>query len=121
MSIDYVPTTWEIVFNARNVMRRGSYTLQLALASSSFAEIQVRVNEQNGRGPHFSTGRIGRDNAIARHGIHGLYRLYSVSISGSQLVEGRNTIYLRQARGANPFTGVLYDYIRLEAPPTPHN
>ncbi|XP_057807279.1 probable rhamnogalacturonate lyase B isoform X2 [Salvia miltiorrhiza] len=119
---EYVPTTWQIVFNARNVMRRGSYTLRLALASSSFAEIEVWINNQiNGRGPQFSTGRIGRDNAIARHGIHGLYRLYSVSIWGSELVEGRNTIYLRQARGANPFTGVLYDYIRLEAPPQPHN
>ncbi|KAL1566779.1 rhamnogalacturonan endolyase [Salvia divinorum] len=114
---EYVPTTWQIVFYLRKVVRRGSYTLRVALASSSFAEIQVGINNNNNQHPHFSTGRIGRDNAIARHGIHGLYKLYSVTISGCQLVEGRNTIYLRQARGGNPFTGVLYDYIRLEAPP----
>ncbi|KAG6387599.1 hypothetical protein SASPL_152791 [Salvia splendens] len=55
--------------------------LRVALASSSFAEIQVGINNNNQR-PHLSTGRIGRDNAIARHGIHGLYKLYSVTISG---------------------------------------
>lgn len=116
---NYVPTTWRIVFEARNVERRGTYTLRLALASASFAEIQVWINNGNRGSPRFSTGRIGRDNAIARHGIHGLYRLYSVNISGYELVEGRNTIYLRQGRGMNPFIGVLYDYIRLEAP-APH-
>lgn len=66
--------------------------------------------------PHFSTGKIGRDNAIARHGIHGRYWLYGVDIAGSQLVEGENTIYLKQATGNNPFVGAMYDYIRLEAP-----
>lgn len=115
MNKEYVPTTWQIVFNLRNVVRRGSYTLRVALASSSYADIHVGIN--NNQQSHFSTGRIGRDNAIARHGIHGLYKLYSVTISGCQLVEGRNTIYLRQSRGGNPFTGVLYDYIRLEGPP----
>lgn len=112
----YAPTAWQILFNARDVIRRGSYTLRLALASANFAEIQVWINRHSGVGPHFSTGMTGRDNAIARHGIHGLYRLYSVSISGSQLIEGRNTIYLRQARGSLPFVGAMYDYIRLEAP-----
>lgn len=115
---NYVPTTWQIVFDARNVVRRGTYTLRLALASASFADIQVWINNRDGHSPRFSTGMIGRDNAIARHGIHGLYRLYNVSISGYELVEGRNTIYLRQGRGMNPFVGVLYDYIRLEAPAT---
>lgn len=117
----YVPTTWRIVFNARNVSRRGRYTLRVALASASFAEIKVYINSQiNGRRPQFSTGRIGRDNAIARHGIHGLYRLYSVNVWGYQLVEGTNTIYLTQSRASNPFVGVMYDYIRFEAPPQLH-
>ncbi|KAH6837516.1 Rhamnogalacturonate lyase family protein [Perilla frutescens var. hirtella] len=118
---NYVPTTWQIVFNAKNVIRRGIYTMRITLASANFGEIQVWINRHNGLPPHFSTGMIGKDNAIARHGIHGLYRLYNVTISGSQLVEGRNTIYLRQARGSNPFVGVLYDYLRLEAPrPQPY-
>ncbi|KAG6403294.1 hypothetical protein SASPL_135511 [Salvia splendens] len=111
----YLATTWKIVFNVKNVMSRGTYTLQLALASASYAEIQVGVNDR----PYFTTGKIGKENVIARHGIHGLYRLFSVKILGSLLVEGTNTVYLRQLRGGNPFFGVLYDYIRLEAPPLP--
>ncbi|KAF1002549.1 hypothetical protein AG4045_001550 [Apium graveolens] len=66
--------------------------------------------------PHFTTGLIGQDNAIARHGIHGLYRLYSVNVWGSLLLEGRNVIYLTQAVGGRPFRGIMYDYIRLEQP-----
>ncbi|GFP94449.1 rhamnogalacturonate lyase [Phtheirospermum japonicum] len=113
----YTPTIWRISFDARNVSRTGAYTLRLALASANLAEIQVWINNPNGRRPHFTTGQIGRDNTIARHGIHGRYWLYSVNISGFQLVQGRNTIYLKQARSTGPFTGVLYDYIRLEGPP----
>ncbi|PIN23675.1 Rhamnogalacturonan endolyase [Handroanthus impetiginosus] len=113
----YTPTTWRISFDVRNVSRTGNYTLRLALASANFAEIQVWTNNPNPRRPIFTTGRIGRDNAIARHGIHGQYHLYSVNLSGFQLVNGRNTIYLKQARALGPFTGVLYDYIRLEGPP----
>ncbi|KAL1566777.1 rhamnogalacturonan endolyase [Salvia divinorum] len=119
VNTSYVPTTWQIVFNTSDVIRRGRYTLRIALASANMAEIQVRINKFKGVRPHFSTGLIGKDNAIARHGIHGLYRLYSVTISGSQLVEGTNTIYLRQSRPASPFIGTMYDYIRLEAPPQP--
>lgn len=117
----YVPTTRQIVFNTKNVTRNESYTLRIALASATLAEIQVYINNENNRRPHFSTGKIGRDNAIARHGIHGLYNLYNVNISGSQLVEGRNTVYLRQSRGTYPFIGVMYDYIRLEGPPQAQN
>ncbi|KAL0379034.1 UNVERIFIED_CONTAM: hypothetical protein Sradi_3208900 [Sesamum radiatum] len=114
---NYVPTTWKILFDVRDVIREGQYTLRIALASASLAEIQVWINDQHTRPPHFTTRRIGRDNAIARHGIHGKYWLYRVAISGFQLVNGKNTIYLRQARGSNPFIGVMYDYIRLEGPP----
>ena len=116
MNTSYVPTVWRIVFNTSEVIRRGRYTLRIALASSNMAEIQVRINKFKGTRPHFSTGLIGKDNAIARHGIHGLYRLYNVTVLGSQLVEGTNTIYLRQSRPSSPFIGVMYDYIRLEAP-----
>lgn len=77
---------------------------------------QVWINNRNSSTPHFRTGRIGRDNAIARHGIHGKYWVYSVNVVGSQLLEGRNSIYLKQATGKTPFAGVMYDYIRLEAP-----
>ncbi|KAH6784507.1 Rhamnogalacturonate lyase family protein [Perilla frutescens var. hirtella] len=113
----YEPTTWQIRFRLKTISRDGDYTLRIALASATMANIQVWVNHVNGSGPHFTTGRIGRDNAIARHGIHGKYWLYTVDISGNQLVHGNNIIYLKQATfKTSPFAGVMYDYIRLEAP-----
>ncbi|KAG9149624.1 hypothetical protein Leryth_023237 [Lithospermum erythrorhizon] len=113
----YVPTTWQIIFNLDSVDSTGDYTLQLALASANEAELQVRINDEDAETPHFTTGLIGHDNAIARHGIHGLYWLYGVNISPSQLSEGSNAIFLTQARGLSPWRGVMYDYIRLEGPP----
>ncbi|GER47099.1 rhamnogalacturonate lyase family protein [Striga asiatica] len=113
---NYMPTTWRIVFDARKVRTTETYTLRLALASASLAELQVWINNPNSHQPHFTTGKIGRDNTIARHGIHGKYWLYEVNLSGYQLVNGNNTIYLKQARTSGPFAGVLYDYIRLEGP-----
>ena len=77
------------------------------------------MNDPNSNRPLFTTGLIGRDNAVARHGIHGLYWLYNVDIAGSKLIEGDNTIYLTQPRCQSPFQEILYDYIRLEGPPTP--
>ncbi|CAN8276523.1 unnamed protein product [Cochlearia groenlandica] len=112
----YVPTTWQIKFQLPYVnWRGGSYTLQLALASAARANLQVRFNTEFSR-PFFATGDIGRDNAIARHGIHGVYRLYSINVPGRLLRTGTNTIYLRQAKAQGPFEGLMYDYIRLEAP-----
>lgn len=82
---------------------------------------KVRINDPEGDNPLFSTGEIGDDNAIARHGIHGLYWLFTVDIPGDQLVEGEiNTIYLTQSKNSSPFQGIMYDYIRLEAP-SPEN
>lgn len=79
---------------------------------------QVRVNDPNTNRPLFTTGLIGRDNAIARHGIHGLYWLYHVNIPATKLLEGENTIFLKQPRCQSPFQGFMYDYIRLEGPPS---
>ncbi|KAL6518612.1 hypothetical protein OROGR_019114 [Orobanche gracilis] len=114
----YIPT-WKIVFNLTNVDESANYTLQLALASVTDAELQVRIHDETTEEtPHFSTGLIGKDNAIARHGIHGLYWLYSVDIPSSLLVGSTNTIFLTQSRGSSPWRGIMYDYIRLEAPPS---
>ncbi|XP_057448590.1 rhamnogalacturonate lyase B-like [Lotus japonicus] len=115
----FQPTTWEIVFQLQNNTLKGKYTLQLALASASNAEVQVWFNGWNADYPYFTTGEIGNDSAIARHGIHGLHRLYSINVASDQLVTGKNTIYLRQSIATSPFQGVMYDYIRLESPPTP--
>uniref|UniRef100_A0A5B6ZSC2 rhamnogalacturonan endolyase n=1 Tax=Davidia involucrata TaxID=16924 RepID=A0A5B6ZSC2_DAVIN len=112
----YKATTWQILFELKTVNKAAIYTLQLALASANAAELQVRVNNQQAKTPLFTTGLIGKDNAIARHGIHGLYWLYSVKVSGPLLVNGRNTIFLTQSRASNMFQGLMYDYIRLEGP-----
>ncbi|KAM0971062.1 hypothetical protein ACFX2A_019349 [Malus domestica] len=113
----YEPTTWKILFELQNLTNPGNYTLQLALASATNAEVQVRFNNQSAFPPHFTTGPIGRDNAVARHGIHGLYWLFSIIVPSYQLREGNNAIYLTQLRSLGTFEGVMYDYIRLEVPP----
>ncbi|CAK9186567.1 unnamed protein product [Ilex paraguariensis] len=115
----YKATTWRIKFKLDNIdQAAGTYTLHLALASANSSELQVRINDPEANPPHFSSGLIGSDNAIARHGIHGLYWLFSVDIQSAQLMQEDNTIYLTQARDTTPFQGVMYDYIRLEGPPS---
>ncbi|KAG9135726.1 hypothetical protein Leryth_002445 [Lithospermum erythrorhizon] len=112
----YVPTTWQIKFPLANI--RGTYTLRIALASATYAELRVWINDPHAMYPIFKTDRfIGRDNAIARHGIHGLYWLYQVDLPASSLVNGINTLYFKQTVGGS-FNGVMYDYIRLEGPPS---
>ncbi|XP_027909278.1 uncharacterized protein LOC114168587 [Vigna unguiculata] len=115
----FVPTTWQIQFQLENIIKGANYTLQLALASATNSELEVRINKPNSNPPYFSSqDLIGSDNAIARHGIHGLYKLYSVGVNSNQLVKGKNTIYLTQSNAKTPFEGIMYDYIRLETPPT---
>ncbi|XP_044488224.1 probable rhamnogalacturonate lyase B [Mangifera indica] len=113
----YEATTWQIMFELPYVDNQGNYTLQVALASATDSELQVRFNDANVQKPHFTTGSVGKDNAIARHGIHGLYRFYSINVPSDKLYRGNNTIYLTQSRSRSPFQGILYDYIRLEGPP----
>ncbi|XVF61482.1 hypothetical protein PTKIN_Ptkin08bG0133200 [Pterospermum kingtungense] len=113
----YRPTTWQIKFNLENLNKSGNYTFQLALAAATYAELEIRFNNPNAVEPYFTTTRIGADNAIARHGIHGLYRLYSINVpAGNTLQNGENTIFLTQTRSQDAFKGVMYDYIRLEGP-----
>ncbi|CAJ2643126.1 unnamed protein product [Trifolium pratense] len=115
----YQGTTWQIKFKLDNVNKKSIYKLRVALASATYSELQVRVNDPKANRPLFSSGLIGKDNSIARHGIHGLYWLYNVNIPGNLLVEGdSNTIFLTQSRGNGPFQAIMYDYIRLEGPPT---
>lgn len=64
----------------------------------------------------FEVMNLGNDNTICRHGIHGLYRLFSIDVSSSLLIKGDNSIFLTQARGGDALCAILYDYLRLEAP-----
>ncbi|XP_062164113.1 probable rhamnogalacturonate lyase B [Alnus glutinosa] len=114
----YQGTTWQIKFKLDDVDRNGTYKLRVAIASATISELQVRVNDPKANPPLFSSGLIGRDNSIARHGIHGLYWLYNVDVPGARLVEGDNIVFLTQPRSTSPFQGIMYDYLRLEGPPS---
>ncbi|KAL5559919.1 hypothetical protein UlMin_036130 [Ulmus minor] len=111
-------TTWQVRFKLDNVDRNSTYKLRVAIASAALAEMQVRFNDPKSRRPLFTSGLIGRDNSVARHGIHGLYWLYNINVPGAQLVEGDNTLFLTQPRCQSPFQGLMYDYIRFEGPPS---
>ncbi|KAH0695015.1 hypothetical protein KY290_023277 [Solanum tuberosum] len=113
----YIPTTWQILFDLSTVDPSGTYTLHIALASATSSHLLGRINNPIRPRPTFQTPGIGQSNAIARHGIHGLYSLFTFEIPGYNLQIGENIIYLTQARGGSPFNGVMYDYIRLEGPP----
>ncbi|KAF3324877.1 Rhamnogalacturonate lyase [Carex littledalei] len=110
--------TWQIKFQLETVRQNATYKLRVALASAALSELQVRFNGATTNRPHFTTGLIGRDNSIARHGIHGLYWLYNIDVQSGWLVQGENIIFLTQNRTQSPFQGIMYDYIRMEGPPT---
>ncbi|CAN0925759.1 Rhamnogalacturonate lyase, partial [Linum grandiflorum] len=76
----YNSTTWKIVFNLSEVSPTGNYTLQIALAAAEMTNTFVYVNDVDAKRPHYATGTVGTDNAIARHGNHGLYRFFSGSL-----------------------------------------
>ncbi|XP_071722409.1 uncharacterized protein [Rutidosis leptorrhynchoides] len=115
----YEATTWQIKFQLEYPDQNGTYKLRIALATANSAELQVRINNPSVTDdPLFTTGQIGFDNTIGRHGIHGLYRLYGVEIPGKMLDDGENTIFLTQAISTSALQGVMYDYIRLEGPST---
>ncbi|KAM3327860.1 rhamnogalacturonate lyase-like [Capsicum galapagoense] len=112
----FSPTTWQILFNLKNVNNKGTYHLHIALASAAYAHLQVWINTPSKPRPWFDSSKIGNSNAIARHGIHGLYTLFNIEFPGTQLHVGENIIYLKQASIDTPFNGFMYDYIRLEGP-----
>ena len=70
----------------------------------------------------FTTPEMGDDNAVARHGIHGLQWSLEFAIGGHLLLQGDNAIDIKvaQAGAGGPaaarIAGVMYDYIRLEGP-----
>lgn len=79
-------------------------------------QCKLAVNKNDFKKPVFDTMQYGRDNAIARHSNHGLYKLWSIDVDPKLLRVGQNSFFLRQRKATGPFTGVMYDYLRLEAP-----
>ncbi|XP_060185880.1 uncharacterized protein LOC132615317 [Lycium barbarum] len=112
----FSPTTWQISFDLKNVDPAGTYYLRISLASASYAHLLVWINTPSKPRPWFDSSQVGLSNAIARHGIHGLYMIFNIEFPGTQLHVGENIIYLKQASVYGPFTGLMYDYIRLEGP-----
>lgn len=43
--------------------------------------------------------------------------MYSIDIPSDLLTIGSNTMFLKQSRGSSSWSGIMYDYIRLEGPP----
>ncbi|KAF8652226.1 hypothetical protein HU200_062861 [Digitaria exilis] len=119
---DTVPTTWQIRFSLNPVAADSTYTLRIALAASQTCRLQVQVNGgvKGGDQGVFTTPEMGDDNAIARHGIHGLQWSLEFAIPGHLLVQGNNTIDMRVAQTGEAATakiaGVMYDYLRMEGP-----
>ncbi|KAK3118796.1 hypothetical protein QOZ80_9BG0708030 [Eleusine coracana subsp. coracana] len=117
---DNMPTTWQIQFTLDKVVADGIYTLRVALSASERCRLQVQVNRGAATSGDFITPEMGDDNAIARHGIHGLQWSFEFAIRGLLLLQGDNIIYINLIpvgrRGPSNIAGVIYDYIRLEAP-----
>nr|XP_017237060.1 PREDICTED: probable rhamnogalacturonate lyase B isoform X2 [Daucus carota subsp. sativus] len=111
----YYPSTWRIKFNLKSVAT-GIYKLRLATASVNRSDLEVHVNHRDNHHQVFEVQMLGMDNAVCRHGIHGLYRLFNIDVSSELLTVGDNSILLTQAREGDALCGVLYDYLRLEAP-----
>lgn len=82
-------------------------------------KVQVNGGAKGGEGV-FMTPEMGDDNAIARHGIHGLQWSLKFAIPGHLLIPGNNTINMRVSQTGEAATakiaGVMYDYIRMEGP-----
>lgn len=144
----YIPSTWEIRFNLKSVtVGTYKLRLSIASATRTDLEVdpslhhlkmtslnspnlfrftqraktnqlQVYVNQMNAQQLVLQVMNLGADNTVCRHGIHGLYQLFSVDIPSTLLINGDNCMFLKQARGGDALCGVLYDYVRLEAPPT---
>ncbi|KAL5775330.1 hypothetical protein ACOSP7_012887 [Xanthoceras sorbifolium] len=111
----YLPTTWTIKFNLDSVIN-GVYKLRLAIASTTRSDLMIYVNYINQYHLVFQEMNLGMDNTVCRHGIHGLYELFTVDVSSTLLIKGDNSVLLVQAKGGDSLCGVLYDYLRLEAP-----
>ncbi|KAM1762784.1 hypothetical protein ACFX12_005383 [Malus domestica] len=113
----YLPTTWTIKFNLKSVTT-GTYKFRLAIASATRSDLKVHVNAMDIEHLVIQVLNLGTDNAVCRHGVHGLYWLFSGDIPSTLLVKGDNSIFLSQARGGDALCGLFYDYLRLEAPET---
>ncbi|KAI3899343.1 hypothetical protein MKW92_003789 [Papaver armeniacum] len=102
-----VPTTWSIVFKIDKVLPTGTYKLRIAFASATYAELQVRVNDEKAVRPLFTR----KNRKRQCNGKTCNSRIVLV-------ISERKHNILTQTRTTMAFDGFMYDYIRLEGPPT---
>ncbi|EEE51598.1 hypothetical protein OsJ_32851 [Oryza sativa Japonica Group] len=98
--------------------RTPPYTLRVELAAAQMSRVQVVVNGSADEALT-TAAAFGDGNAIARHGVHGVQWSLDFAMKGYMLQEGDNVVLMTQTRALSPFFGVMYDYIRLEGPPSP--
>ncbi|OAE28694.1 hypothetical protein AXG93_2091s1000 [Marchantia polymorpha subsp. ruderalis] len=102
----YTATRWQIKFELSSFDEsKGAYKLRMAIAQAQVSAIQVRVNDVSSK-PVYETPAFGKDNAIARHGIQGIYVLYNIDIPAADLKKGNNSIYLTQRKASGPYMGL---------------
>uniref|UniRef100_A0A0E0IXU4 Rhamnogalacturonan endolyase n=1 Tax=Oryza nivara TaxID=4536 RepID=A0A0E0IXU4_ORYNI len=114
----YAPTTRQIRFRLEHVVADATYTLRVELAAAQMSRVQVVVNGWADEALT-TAAAFGDGNAIARHGVHGVQWSLDFAMKGYMLQEGDNVVLMTQTRALSPFFGVMYDYIRLEGPPSP--
>ena len=104
-------TPWTVSFTLSEVPR-GRAILRLALAGNSARHIDVSVNDH----PAGSTGPLEDTAVIRRDGIQGVWIERAVAFDATLLAAGTNRLTLTLPPG-NPYSGVEYDYLRLECGP----
>ncbi|KAJ6978560.1 hypothetical protein NC653_026859 [Populus alba x Populus x berolinensis] len=67
----YIPSTWTFKF-LLNSIKDGIYELRLAIASATRSDLQVYLNDMDQEHMVFQVMNLGEENAVCRHGIHGL-------------------------------------------------
>lgn len=79
--------------------------------------MQLRVKDLVASQPIWDLMQYGKVNAIVHHGIHGLYKLLTVHVDPVYFNVGTNIVFLtRRKKIGGPFMGIMYNYLRLEAP-----
>ncbi|OYV04268.1 MAG: hypothetical protein CFE26_17815, partial [Verrucomicrobiales bacterium VVV1] len=108
---------WKLNFNLASLAPSGQARFTVAVASSNYARLYLRINEDATDFTRISPTENG-GNALLRQGIHAKYSVVQVSIPVSKLRLGSNTFTLRQNVSTSD-AHVMYDYLALEMPAIP--
>ncbi|CAN1255989.1 hypothetical protein LINPERPRIM_LOCUS9157 [Linum perenne] len=114
----FAPTIWKVNFDLPEVIP-GDNTLQMALAAAQMTNTFCFVGFHKRCKCQKSTLFNGNCGNKQRNCKTRKYRFFNGTLPSTLFVKGKNTMFLRPARSSTyAFSGVMYDYIGLEAPPT---